>query len=100
MKNNHTSNNEHETVLLFDNHSTIFLYLSENSHAIYLSPIPEWMIFFSEWIWLSGKTLDCRPRDCEFDPPSLQLKLLKKEICTGSSQEKCSRISVLYTGHV
>ena len=28
--------------------------------------------------WLSGKTLDCRPRDCEFDPPSLQLKLLKK----------------------
>ena len=32
----------------------------------------------SEGIWLSGKTLDCRPRDCEFDPPSLQLKLLKK----------------------
>jgi len=55
---------------------------------------------FSERIWLSGKTLDCRPRDCEFDPPSLQLKLLKKEICTGSSQEKCSRVSVLYTGHV
>ena len=24
--------------------------------------------------WLSGKTLDCRPRDCEFYPPSLQLK--------------------------
>jgi len=23
----------------------------------------------SEGIWLSGKTLDCRPRDCEFDPP-------------------------------
>jgi len=22
----------------------------------------------SEGIWLSGKTLDCRPRDCEFDP--------------------------------
>ena len=42
----------------------------------------------SEGIWLSGRTLDCRPRDCEFDPPSLQLKLLKKEICTGSSQEK------------
>ena len=32
----------------------------------------------SEGIWLSGKTLDCRPRDCEFDPPSLQLKLIKK----------------------
>ena len=32
----------------------------------------------SEGIWLSGKTLDCRPRDCEFDPPSLQLKLLKR----------------------
>jgi len=29
-------------------------------------------------IWLSGKTFDCRPRDCEFDPPSLQLKLLKE----------------------
>ena len=27
----------------------------------------------SEGIWLSGKTLDCRPRDCEFDPLSLQL---------------------------
>ena len=33
---------------------------------------------FSEGIWLSGKTFDCRPRDCEFDPPSLQLKLLKR----------------------
>ena len=54
----------------------------------------------SEGIWLSGKTLKCRPRDCEFDPPSLQLKLLKKEVCTGSSQEKCSRVSVLYTGHI
>jgi len=28
----------------------------------------------SEEIWLSGKTLDCRTRDCEFDPPSIQLK--------------------------
>ena len=52
-----------------------------------------------EGIWLSGKTLDCRHRDSEFDPPSLQLKLLKG-VCTGSSQEKCSRVSVLYTGHV
>jgi len=25
--------------------------------------------YFSEGILLSGKTLDCRPRDCEFDPP-------------------------------
>jgi len=33
---------------------------------------------YLEGIWLSGKTLDCRPRDCEFDPPSLQLKLLKR----------------------
>jgi len=33
-----------------------------------------------EGIWLSGKTLDCRPRDCEFDPPSLQLKLLKGDM--------------------
>jgi len=33
----------------------------------------------SDGIWLSGKTFDCRPRDCEFDPPpSLQLKLLIK----------------------
>jgi len=55
---------------------------------------------FSEGNWLSGKTLECRPRDSEFNPTSLQLKLLKKEIFTGSSQEKCSRVSVLYTGHV
>jgi len=26
-------------------------------------------VSLSEGIWLSGKTLDCRPRDCEFDPP-------------------------------
>ena len=31
-------------------------------------------------IWLSGKTLDCRPRDCEFDPPSLQLKIIKRDM--------------------
>jgi len=31
-------------------------------------------------ICLSGKTLDCQPRDCEFDPPSLQLKLLKEDM--------------------
>jgi len=24
--------------------------------------------------------LDCQPRDCEFDPPSLQLKLLKGDM--------------------
>ena len=54
----------------------------------------------SEGIWLSGKTLDCRARDCEFDPPSLQLKLLRSKLCAGSSQDKCSRVSVLYTGHV
>ena len=28
-------------------------------------------------IWLSGKTLDCQPRDCEFDPPHLKLHVLK-----------------------
>jgi len=33
-----------------------------------------------EGIWLSGKTLDCQPRDCEFDSPSLQLKLLKGDM--------------------
>ena len=36
--------------------------------------------FSSEGIWLSGKTLDCRPRDWEFDPPSLQLNLLKGDM--------------------
>ena len=33
-----------------------------------------------EGIWLSGKTLDCRPRDCEIDLLSLQLKLLKGDM--------------------
>jgi len=33
--------------------------------------------------------------------PSLwTTKITKKEICNGSFQEKCSRVSVLYTGHV
>ena len=32
--------------------------------------------------------------------PPLQQNLLKQEICTGFSQEKCSRVSVLYTRHV
>ena len=32
--------------------------------------------------------------------PLTPTKITKKEICTGSSQEKCSRVSVLYTGHV
>jgi len=59
----------------------------------------------SEGIWLSGKKLDCRPRDCEFDPPSLQQKLLKKEVCTGSSQENapvchCSRYRTWLVCHV
>ena len=40
--------------------------------------VPDASLLSSEGIWLSGKTLDCRPRDCEFDPPSLQLKLLKR----------------------
>ena len=34
----------------------------------------------SEGIWLRGKALDCRPRDCEFDPLSLQLKLLNGDM--------------------
>jgi len=50
-------------------------------------------------IWLSGKTLDCRPRDCEFDSPSLRLKLLKGDMYW-FFPGKCSRVSVLYTGHV
>jgi len=33
-----------------------------------------------EGMWLSGKTLDCRPRDCEFDspPPQNQLNISKR----------------------
>ena len=45
----------------------------------------------SEKIWLSGKTLDCRPKDCEFDHPSLQLNLLNKRAqraLRGSPEEK------------
>jgi len=38
---------------------------------------------FSEGICLSGKTLDCRPKYCEFDPLSLQLKLLKMRFVLG-----------------
>ena len=52
----------------------------------------------SDGIWLSGKTLDHRPSDCEFDPPPLTPS--KITICTGSSLAKCSRVSVLYTGDV
>jgi len=62
----------------------------------YFTPI----IHINEGIWLSGKTLDSRPRDCEFDPPSLQLQLPKMEIRTDSSQEKCFRVSVHYIGQV
>ena len=43
-------------------------------------PKQKMAVHCSEGIWLSGKTLDCRPRDCEFDPPSLQLKLLKGDM--------------------
>ena len=32
--------------------------------------------------------------------PLTPTKITEKEICTGSSQDKCSRVSVLYTGHV
>jgi len=53
----------------------------------------------SEGIWLSGKTLDCRPRDFEFDPPSLQLKSLKGDM-HWFFPRKCSLVPVLYTGHV
>ena len=64
----------------------------------------------SEGIWLNGKTLGCRPSDCELDPPH-QLNFLKGDIVkyavdlyiyTGSNEEKCSRVSMLhvYTGHV
>jgi len=43
--------------------------------------------------WLSGITLDCRPRDCEFDPLT-QLKLLKEEMYW-YYLGKCSRLSVI-----
>ena len=52
---------------------------------------------FSEGNWLSGKTLECRPRDSEFNPTSLQLK--GDNFCV-FFRKKCSCISVLYTGHV
>ena len=28
-------------------------------------------VLLTRGIWLSGKTLECRPSDCEFDPPPL-----------------------------
>ena len=34
-------------------------------------------VMHNEGIWLSGKILDCRYRDCEFVPISHKLKLLK-----------------------
>jgi len=41
------------------------------------------------------------PRGCEFDdPPLTQLKLVNEAMHYSSSEEKCSRVSVLYTGHV
>ena len=49
----------------------------------------------SEGIWLSGKTLDCRPSDCEFDPPT-PTKTAKMEICTSTSQEKRSKKVPVY----
>jgi len=53
----------------------------------------------NEGIWLSGKTLDCQPRDCEFDPLSLQLKLLKGDMYW-FFPGKFLRVSVLYTVHI
>ena len=32
--------------------------------------------------------------------PLTPTEITKKEICTGSCQEKCSRVLVLFTGHV
>ena len=63
-------------------------------YTLYFTPI----IHINEGIWLSGKT----PADpgIASSIPLTSQQLLKKEICTGSSQEKCSRVSVLYTGHV
>ena len=48
----------------------------------------------SEGIWLSGKTLDCRPRDCEFDSPSHQLNLKKGDMYLFSPRKKCSCVPV------
>ena len=54
-----------------------------------------WSGDLAQWLNTRMPTQGLRVRS-----PSLQLKLLEKEICTGSSQDKCSRVSVLYTGHV
>jgi len=35
------------------------------------TPLPR---VYYKGAWSSGKTLDCRPWDCEFDPPLSQLK--------------------------
>ena len=53
-------------------------------------------------IWLNGKTFDYRNRDCEFGPPytNQNQNYLKEIISSVCCQEKCSRASVLYTGHV
>jgi len=52
-------------------------------------------------IYIVGNYSDRQGQLCEYcylhikDHPFTVLTLLKKEICTGSSQEKCARVAVL-----
>jgi len=46
---------------------------------------------------LGSVTLDCRPRDCKFDPPLYQLKLLKEEDMYWFFRGKSSFVLVLIT---
>jgi len=60
-----------------------FRAMGKNPHtfnAAIFEYFPAWGNSGNKQLSLSGKTLDCRPRDCEFDPPSLQLKLLKENM--------------------
>ena len=45
----------------------------------------------SEGSWLSGKIFNCRPMDCEFDPPT-QTEITKIEMYWFFSGQ-CSRVS-------
>ena len=47
----------------------------------------------------SGKTLDCRPRDFEFNPPSYQLKLLKGDMYWFVKDKMLPCISTIHWAH-
>jgi len=50
---------------------------------------------FSEGIWLSGKTLGCRLRDCEFDP--LTLTKITKRRCVRVLSRKNAPVYQCFT---